>query len=487
MYARAGTQVDFALNTLLLCSHFDRNTRMEFYLEEIQKTLLKNQTVLFLIPEQSQLEVYCEALEKISQVCAYHSKLTPKRKKEIREKLSQDEIPLLLGTRTAVFLPIKNLGLIVVDEVENEDFKNPQWPRYLTGRAAQLRAELEHIPCVFGDVFLSLENRKTALSRPESFPGISPVLLPVRADQILHAELIQALKTNLEFKRKSLLYCNRLGYAAVMYCTHCRQNLRCPNCQHSWSVRDRGMRWVCPSCDKQRLPFKTCPICAQNTLKPLGYGIEKLEDELKLLFPEARILRVDSETEARAARLDQENEFDIVIGTQKIWAWRYQLKFSLLGWIGWDTTTQKLDFRKDEKKLRQFLEAQAFLEDSPQIHIQTQNPDETLLTYLAAQKIDQWLIQEQEDRRSSFWPPFCRLLLMRIEHSRESTLRKLAQVFEAEFKADEILGPLQLNPYFTQGKYRLQYLIKNPHTKIAELPVELKKYLDWDFSPVKFE
>lgn len=479
--------------------------KTEVYLQLLHSVLERKQRGLVLVPEISLTPQLIQRFAERfgDQIAVIHSHLTPREKTDQWWAMASGEKSILIGARSALFCPIPNLGMIIVDEEHEPSFKQEEQLKYHARDAAIMLAKLHHIPIVLGSATPSVESwlhakegRYQLHSMPSRvadrpLPEISVIdlrqekerrkdtpqhELPFWLSDGLHLEL----SVTLEKKEQAALFLNRRGIAQSAICLDCGHDFHCPNCAIALTVHGHN-HLVCHYCDyTDRLP-EHCPDCQSSEVKPLGLGTELVEKDIARLFPEARIARADrDEIQGREALEDlifkvEKREIDILVGTQMIAKGLDFPGLNLVGLILADVGFHWPDFRASERSF-QLLTQVAGRSGRHSAHpgkvvIQTYNPDHPAILYACQHDIQGFLDQELVTRQELFYPPYSRVAMIRIQgptidRAESATHRLLirAQKLREERKTYHevsLLGPAPAPLAKLRGKFRFHMLIKS--------------------------
>lgn len=452
---RAAAQVRTAFNAgkTVLLHGVTGAGKTELYLKLAQETLSTGKNVLFLVPEialSRQLEDRVAAVFPSVQV--YHSAKTWPRRAAVTKAVLDAPQYLVLGTRSALFLPHHNLGLIIVDEEHDNSFKQDSpAPRYHARESAIMLSLVQHAHVILGSATPSLESlynaetgRFTKVDLKQRFhKGAEAQVLIVdtvaerRKNGMvgsLSLKLLEQLQRTLDADGQAVLLRSRRSYAPAVQCTECGVIPKCPHCNVSLSLHIHPERLVCHYCGHTESYTGKCDHCG-GALQPLGAGTQKIEEELQAIYPQARIARLDSDatqSEAKTIRLFAKGEIDILVGTQVVTKGFDFAGLSLVAVIQADNILGQQDFRADEHAI-QLLEqfrGRSGRRGTPGLFvIQTREPHHPVFARLGEQTDN--TAQLLEERRLFGYPPYTRLIHLTIKDTNEKRLdylsRELAQ------------------------------------------------------------
>lgn len=464
------------------------------YLGLIQRMLARGKSVLVLVPEINltpQLEQHFQQQLPDTVLLSLHSGLGEKER--VRRWLSAQDgtARVILGTRLAVFCPMPQLGLIVVDEEHDPSYKQQEGLRYCARDVAILRAQLCQIPVVLGSATPALETWRNALRgryhlhslTQRAVPGASLPqirLIDTRRtalQQSLSAPLLQALHAQISHGAQSLVFINRRGYAPLLHCAQCGWSCPCTHCSTRMVVHLRANQMRCHQCGRSRPIPSHCPQCGSAQLDTLGDGTQRVEEQLRGHFPQARILRVDSDTLSSPARWReartaiQQRTVDILVGTQMLAKGHDFPHLTLVAALGGDNALYSTDFRAGERLFAQLMQVAGRAGRSSlagEVLIQTEFPEHPLFDFLIRQDYAGFAEYELRQRRLSGFPPYLHQAILRAHSKRAQWLESFMAQAQAKALALSPKAPLTLfDPvnallHRRAGEYRMQLLLQSP-------------------------
>jgi primosomal protein N' (replication factor Y) len=463
--------------------------KTEVYFEAIAECLRQGTQALVLLPEIALTEPFLKRFEARfgCEPMAWHSGLRSSERRRNWRGIASGEAQVVVGARSALFLPYPNLGLIVVDEAHEPSFKQEDGVQYHARDTAVMRAKFEDIPVILSSATPAIESRHMVelgryreVSLPQRFAGAS--LPEIRAIDLtqdppprgrwLAPSLVQELQTNLERGEQSLLFLNRRGFAPLTLCRHCGHRFQCPNCT-AWMVEHRLMhRLACHHCGHVMPPPKACPECGEeDSLVACGPGVERIADEVADLFPDARTAVVTSDTiwsPARAAefvRAMEEGEIDIVIGTQLVTKGYHFPNLTLVGVVDADLGLQGGDLRAAERSFQQIQQVagRAGRGDKPgRVLVQTHDPDAPVIGALVSGDAPGFYAAETEARREAAMPPFGRLAAIIISSEDKAEAEAVARrIGQAAPNVEDmaVFGPAPAPLAMLRGRHRQRLLV----------------------------
>ncbi|MEX0842086.1 MAG: primosomal protein N' [Xanthobacteraceae bacterium] len=478
--------------------------KTEVYHEAAAENLRKGRQTLILMPE---IALTAQSLDRFAArfgapPAEWHSQLSPRKRARTWAAVATGVVKVVVGARSALFLPYADLGLIIVDEEHDPAYKQEDGAHYHARDMAVVRASVAQIPVVLVSATPSVETEVNArrgryrrLHLPERFggqqlPHIEAIDLtregPPRG-RFIAPRLAEAVKLAIERGEQALLFLNRRGYAPLTLCRACGFRLQCPNCD-AWLVDHRfRKRLVCHHCGYSMPPPEQCPKCrATESFAPVGPGVERLEEEVAGLFPESRVLVLSSDLVESMERLRQElddvaqGKFDIIIGTQLVAKGHHFPKLNLVGIVDADLGLGNGDPRAAERTfqlLHQVVGRAGREAGQGHGYLQTHQPEHPVMRALISGDRDAFYSSEIELRERTGYPPFGRLASLIVsggdKHAAESHARKLASAAPRDDEV-RVLGPVEAPLAVVRGRYRFRILVKSPRA------FDLSGYLrDW--------
>ena len=412
-------------------------------------------------------------------VAILHSGLSVAERRDERGRIERGEARIVVGARSAVFAPMRAVGLIVVDEEHDASYKQDSDPRYDARTVAAKRASLEGAVAVFGSATPRPESW-AALERLELGGRIGASLPPVRVVDLrreagypLSAPLLQALRRVAESRGRAILLLNRRGIAPALHCRACGTTLRCPNCDVALVLHgDASLR--CHHCGFEREAPATCPACGSPDLARIGAGTQKLERELARELPELELIRLDADAVAKPEQLAEllarfaRTEGAVLLGTQMVAKGHHFAGVELAAVVDADTGLGLPDFRAEERTFQLITQlAGRSGRDAPgRVLVQTFQPDARPIVHAARHDVERFLAEELERRRALEYPPYSHLIRIVVAGPQlEPVVRALDEV-KAGVRGAELLGPAPL--LRLRGRYRAQLVAKtNEPRRIA--------------------
>ncbi|MDD5506341.1 MAG: primosomal protein N' [Candidatus Omnitrophica bacterium] len=448
----------------------DGRLRWDSYLLEIKNALENKLSVVVLLPD---IPDALKARDLLNQQLGIAAQLLyRKQPNELEEwlKIKSTEPKVIVGTRSAVFAPLANLGLLVIDEEENSVYKQDQVPHYHARQAAIIRSKSEGFKLILGSRAPSLESfylgrskgsRYTLVPRKKEYPEVKIIdtrhlsFAESRNKAILSKLLEDALYSVLNEKGKALLFLNRRGFATSAACHNCGKVLKCPRCNLSLVYHYKEDTLSCHYCNFKMQPPKICPQCNAGYIKFSGAGTEKIESELSRIFPQARIKILDDQD------LSVENT-DIAIATSGVIK-RVELDFDLIGVLGIDNTLNRVDFRAAEKTFGLLAGLMALTHK--RFLVQTSFPAHHCFQALLKKDVNFFYTEELKQRKQLAFPPYRHLAAVKLRGKKEEKVKETAGLLFSKLKEAgrsktvEVISVNPSHPPKLRGNFYWQVLL----------------------------
>ncbi|MDY7098110.1 MAG: primosomal protein N' [Pseudomonadota bacterium] len=486
--------------------------KTETYFEPVAEAIRLGRQVLVLLPEIALTENFLSRFESRfgAAPVLWHSSLKSTERRRAWRAISEGSAQVVVGARSALFLPYANLGLIVVDEAHEVSFKQDDGVRYNARDVSVMRARFEKLPVILASATPALESLHMAstgiyerLELPSRFggaqlPDIQLVDLTVEkpgSGHWLAAPLVRGIEERLGRGEQSLLFLNRRGYAPLTLCRNCGHRYKCPYCS-AWMVEHRlSSRLACHHCGHETGVPDECEECGEpDCLVACGPGVERIADEVAELFPEARVAVATSDTlgsPERAAEFlarVQAKAVDVIVGTQLVTKGFHFPELTLVGVVDADLGLEGGDLRAAERTYQQVSQVAGRAgrgEKSGEVLIQTRHTDAPVIAALANGDRDAFYAAETDARRDAGAPPFGRWAAIILSSEDEKEAREAAaRLGDTRPKSDDfyILGPAPAPLALLRGRYRFRFLINAKRS--ANLQATLRGWLDaHDFPP----
>jgi len=484
--------------------------KTEVYLRAIEAAVEAGQGAIVLVPEIALTpQTVSWFRSRFGDVAVLHSRMTDAQRLDAWLRVSSGDVRVVVGARSALFAPVVDLGVIVVDEEHEPSFKQGSVPRYHARDVAVERARLEGAVCLLGSATPSLESRTRASAgeferldlpnRVGDMPMPAVEIVDMRQEPrakgtsgIFSQRLRVLLQSCLEHEEQAILFLNRRGFAPVLYCSSCREVVRCEQCDVGLTWHRRIDRAVCHSCCEERHRPSSCPTCTSPALQYLGSGSERVEGELSELMPTARIARMDSDTMHRREDYEEtleafgSGELDVLVGTQMIAKGLDFPRVTLVGIISADTALHLPDFRASERTFQLLAQVAGRAGRSDlggRIIVQTEAPDHPAVVHAAAHDYDAFAAAEDGVRAQLGYPPHGRLIRVVFEHQRQALVEECAASVGAALREElsgtggVVLGPAIAPFAQLRGRHRHHILVKLPDEDVAKAATETLRSL----------
>ena len=469
--------VQFERQNIVLLHGITGSGKTEVYIDLIQRALGSGSQVLYLLPEIALTTQIVVRLQRVfgDKMGIYHSKFSDNERVEVWKGVVSGQYQFVVGVRSSVFLPFDNLGLIIVDEEHETSYKqHDPAPRYHARDVAIMLAHWQQAKVLLGSATPSLETyyqaKQGRYGLVELFKRFGDATLPnillidtkvEKRQKTMKNEfssaLLHALEMNMARKEQSILFQNRRGYSPYMQCEDCDWTAECPNCAVSLTYHQRDAELRCHYCGHKEEVPRLCPTCGSTKVRTIGFGTEKLEDQLQIIFPSSKIVRMDLDT-TRAKNAYQQiiqefevGDVDVLVGTQMITKGLDFDNVSLVGIFDADRLIHFPDFRATERSFQMMTQVsgRAGRRAGRQgtVLIQTNNPQQTILQKIIENDYKGLFEEEIQERQNFNYPPFSRLIKLTVRHADKATSQQAADRLAAELTdalgSSRILGPEQ--------------------------------------------
>lgn len=475
----------------------DFTRRVEFYFRCIRRVLEKGKQTIILAPTESHLSELARLLEKEfkDNMVVFDEKIDQKAKYFQWIKIRNSQVDIALGMRSAIFVPFNKLGLIIVDRENSSLYKEERAPRYNAREVALKRAELEKIPLILSSETPSIESYQNILQK--NYLGVD-LISHAKDENLLKNKIIdmtkekskkkiisyalqEAILRSLKRKKQMVLFLNKRGFSSFMICNQCGYIPKCSDCNTSLSYHlniQKQAQLVCHNCGKKTEVMKVCSKCGSKDIRPLGMGTQKLESEIKKMFPRAKIRRLDRDSLIKNDDYRQileefkKGDIDILIGTQMVIKGADFTNVDLIGIISADTLLNLPDYRSGEKTfqlLSEVISSFKKISSPKEVIIQTFNPEHHCIIAIKEQDYNYFYQKEVELRKELNYPPFTHIIKIEIKGEEKETVKQRAEhlidylnsipkIKEApEFK---LLGAENMVLRKSKNHFQVQFIIK---------------------------
>lgn len=469
--------------------------KTEVYLRLIEKVIQAGKQALVLVPE---IGLTPQTLKRFNDrfnvsIGLFHSGMTEQQKLQNWLSAQRGNSQIIIGTRSAVFTPMKNPGIIIVDEEHDRSFKQQQGFRYSARDVAMVRAQIENIPVLLGSASPSLESLANVASgkisqldlkqKAKSHHALSYRIIDLKNQptrQGLSLQLIDGIKQHLQNNSQVLLFLNRRGYAPVLLCHQCGWSSSCKRCDTHFTYHQQNHFLQCHHCGSSRKSPTHCPQCHSEEIIPIGFGTERLQETIQALFPEAKIARIDRDTTRTKTAMSEfvnsvkAGEVDILIGTQMLAKGHHFPNVTLVGLIDMDGALYSADFRAPEyaaQLITQVSGRAGRAEKAGEILIQTHHVDHPMLHQVIHSGYAKFSQLALEERQQAELPPYTYAAVFHAESPQAGNVKNFLQEVKTQLNqhnylahnhtAIEILGPVPAMYEKKAGKFRYQLLLQS--------------------------
>lgn len=499
--------------------------KTEVYIKLIEKVLLQNKTAIVLVPEISLTPQMVNRFSEVfgNKIAALHSALSEGEKYDEWRRINRGEVSIVIGARSAVFAPLNNIGIIIIDEEHSDSYKQDNNPRYDARQIAILRSKTNNCPVLMGSATPSLESYARAvkgvyklLSLPNRVNGKSLPKIEIvdMNEEIKHNRghisnyLLEKMIKTLNDNNQIILLLNRRGYASFVTCKNCGYTEKCPHCDITLTYHKTSNMLRCHYCGYAKKMDKICSECGEEAITSLGTGTEKIEEEINKLIPNAKVLRMDYDTTSKKGMHSKminafkNHEYNILLGTQIVAKGLDFSNVTLVGVINADTSLNIPDFRSSENTfslLSQVSGRSGRSDKTGQVIIQTFNKDHYAILYAKNHDYVGFYKKEMTIRHTLKYSPYYYICYLKISSkdydlaSKEAN--KIKKSLERNLDKEIILGPSPANVFKVNNIYRFGIIIKyKKDDKLYQILNKLiehyrsnnKVAIDIDFNPNHF-
>lgn len=468
--------------------------KTEVFMQAIENAVSMGKTALMLVPEISLTpQMVSRFMSRFqSRIAIFHSALSLGERYDQWKRIKDGEADIVIGARSAVFTPLRNIGVIIMDEEHSDTYKSDMSPRYHAREAAQFRAAQNGAAVVLASATPSVESYYQAKTgeytllemntrynnnkMPEIFITDMRSELSKGNKSMLSGRLYRELDKNLQRGEQTILFLNRRGFSTFVSCRTCGYVPQCPNCNISLTYHKFDNLLKCHYCGYSRLNYKVCPECGSKYIRYFGGGTQKVEEEIKSLFPAASTIRMDMDTTGKKHSHEkilekfEKDRIDILIGTQMVAKGLDFENVTLVGVITADTMLHMNDFRSGERTfsmLEQVSGRAGRGKSEGRAVIQTYTPDHEAVRLVGTHDYKGFYESEIAERRLMWYPPFCKLVSVHFQGNSEALTAQSARYFVSEIgdiqdieQKIQVLGPIPSYISKLKNKYRWQIIFK---------------------------
>lgn len=478
--------------------------KTEVYMNLVSEVLKAGKSAIMLVPE---IALTPQMIERFKgrfgrNVSLFHSRLSPGERYDEWFRIKRGEVSLVVGARSAIFLPIHDLGLIIVDEEHENTYKSDHNPKYSTREVAKFLSEIKNCKYILGSATPSIESYYDAeigklelieiKNRVSNRPLPDTEIVDMREElknrnlSLLSRKLQEEIEETIKRGEQVILFLNRRGFSTFVSCRSCGYVFKCPECDVSMTYHRNGYL-VCHFCGRAKKEEKVCPECGSKYVKFFGAGTERVQEEVQKLFPKARVLRMDVDTTRKKDSHEQiynafkNGEGDILIGTQMVSKGLDFKNVTLVGILAADISLNIPDYRSSERTYQIITQVAGRAgrgDKKGKVIIQTYSPENASLNYAVNNNYEELYKEEIRVRKIMNYPPFSKILLINGQSKNEVRVKKFMHMLseelctlELEKKNIEILGPTPCIITKIKENYRWQIILK------GKISVEIRKII----------
>lgn len=470
--------------------------KTEIYLQLIEKVINEEKSAIMLVPEISLTpQMINRFIERFGKdiIAVLHSKLSVGERYDSWERIENGEARIVMGARSAIFAPVCNLGIIIIDEEHDSSYKSEMAPRYNAKEVATQIAKYNNIPLLLGSAtpdivtFYKTQNEDIELlklskrANNSNLPNVEVVDLKQELANgnrtMISVKLYKLIQENLKNKKQTILFLNRRGFSTFIMCRDCGYVAKCKNCNISLTYHKKEEKLKCHYCGYEEEVHKICPECGSKKIKYFGTGTQKLELEINKIFPTASTIRMDIDTVTKKNSHEEilekfnKDKIDILIGTQMIVKGHHFPNVTLVGVVSADGSLNIDDYRASERTFDILVQVagRAGRENlQGNVIIQTYNPDNYSIQYAKKQNYDEFYNVEIKLRNQLRYPPFCDIIMFGISGEVEEKVSKTAEMLYKNLKEKiekeeiiaNVLKPLPAPIDKIKNRYRWRIIIK---------------------------
>ncbi len=470
--------------------------KTEIYLQLISKALERGKSSIMLVPE---ISLTPQTVDRFiarfgeENIAVLHSKLSIGERFDQWMKIKEGKAKIIIGARSAIFAPVQNLGLIVIDEEHDESYESESNPRYNAIEIAEYIKDKVGVPLVLGSAtpsmksfykakqdeikLLTIRNR----ANKSTLPTVDIVDLRDELangnKSMISEKLRDEIQSNLDNNQQTILFLNRRGFASFIMCRDCGETIKCDRCNITLTYHKYENKLKCHYCGNEREMVNECPNCHSKNIRTFGAGTQKLEEEIKSLFPNSTTIRMDSDTVSKKNSHEEilkkfkDENINILIGTQMVVKGHDFPNVTLVGVVAADTELNFEDFRASERTFQTLTQVAGRAgrgEIAGRVIVQTYNPEHYAIELAKTQNYEEFFDTELEVRKSLKYPPFCDIIVAEMSSKSKNELIKVANTLHAYLKdrvINEKFGVLLYSPVPSpidkiKDRYRMRMIVK---------------------------
>lgn len=491
-YNEVATAMDEGQDQTFLLNGITGSGKTEVYLQLIQKALAEGKTALMLVPEISLTPQMVNRFKGRfgEDVAVLHSQLSAGERYDEWRRIERQEAHVVVGARSAIFAPVENLGIVIMDEEHEASYKQHENPRYHAREVAKWRGTYHHCPILLGSATPAIESmarakkgvytllRLTKRASGQGLPAVEIIDLREEVGQAMRSHFSESLLEKIKDRKargeQTVLMLNRRGYSSFVMCRDCGFVLPCQNCDISMTLHMDTKTMKCHYCGHEEAIPHACPKCQSSKIRYYGTGTQKVEEELADKLPDLRVLRMDVDTTRKKGSHEKilqsfgQGQADVLLGTQMIAKGLDFPNVTLVGVLNADTALNLPDFRSSERTFQLLTQVSGRAgrgDKSGEVLVQTYNPDHYAIQLAKNHDYDNFFYYEMKLRHQGDYPPYYYVIRLSVSHEDEMlAAKKIYQLAEEirPFLSEEaiILGPTPKAIARTHNKYHYQILIK---------------------------
>lgn len=492
-------------NEIYLLHGVTGSGKTEVYMDLFEEVIKQNKTCLLLVPEITLTnQILKRMLSRFSRIAVLHSGLSDGERYDEYRRIKRGEIDLVIGARSSVFAPLERIGLIVIDEAHSDTYEQTVMPRYSAIDVAKYRSKYYNCPLILGSATPTLDMYARAMKgvyklltiKKRAGEAIKPIInicdmtkAKRVGNGILSKELFDAINEKLSNQEQVILLQNRRGYSTTIMCPDCGYVMKCPKCDISLTYHKTKDIMRCHYCGYATKKINICPDCKSDKLKENGTGTERIEEEIKSLFKNASVVRMDLDTTAKKGAHDKiitafsNQEYDILLGTQMISKGLDFPNVTLVGVLNADNSLFIPSYKSNENtfSLLSQVSGRSGRSNKPgQVIIQTFNPDHFAITLASKDDYDSFYQEEMKNRLVSKYPPYFYVALVTIKSSDYNLVsveaNKIKSILLTKLPNKEIIGPSMGIPFKINNVCHFNIIIK--YKKEDNLKIVLRELID---------
>lgn len=489
-------------NGIYLLKGVTGSGKTEVFLQLVEKTLEEGKEAIILVPE---ISLTPQTIERFTgrfgkEIAVIHSGLSLSERFDQWRLINNGDVKIVIGARSAIFAPFKNLGIIIIDEEHDQSYISSKDPKYHTKEVAEFRQKYHKATLILASATPSIDSMVKVNQKKynllelkerinKSYPDISIVdmrdELKASNYSMISRKLYEEIRSCLDKKEQVILFLNKIGHNSFTFCRSCGYVIKCDACDVSMTYHKKIGKLVCHYCGRTKNQPKICPNCGSKKIKEFGAGTEKLEEEVRSIFKDARIMRMDSQTTGKKDSYEKmykamkDGKVDILIGTQMIAKGLDFKNVTLVGIVAADLSLNFDDYTAQETSFQLLTQVSGRAgrdKKSGKVVIQTYRPDNFVIQAASKDDYSSFYKKELEIRKAYSYPPYTNLLTIKIVNIDRTKVIKIAHEFKnnlveiiEDFKDVEVIGPNPCKIGRINNKYRYNIIVKVKDDKLKDV------------------